>query len=81
VVVTKTKSSPRVDCYLCKDGADLVIVFGNLTIAKRGWSGTPQAKTWVPLIPGFHVRDVDDGKIIEVRFELVASDVTGVTIH
>src|SRR5215472_6414178 len=81
MVVTKTKSSAQLHCYLCRDGADLVIVLGNLAIAKRGRPGTPQAKTWVSLIPGFRVQDVDDGRIIEVRFEGVATEVIGVTIH
>jgi len=81
MVVTKTESSAQLHCYLCRDGADLVIVLGNLAIAKRGRPGTPQAKTWVSLIPGFRVQDMDDGRIIEVRFEVVATDVIGVTIH
>ena len=76
--MTKTESSAQLHCYLCRDGADLVIVLGNLAIAKRG---APQAKTWVSLVPGFRVQDVDDGRIIEVRFEVVATDVIGVTIH
>jgi len=52
-----------------------------LAIAKRGRAGTPQAKSWVPLVPGFHVQDVDDGKVIEVRFEVAVTDLPGATIH
>jgi hypothetical protein len=80
-MVPRTKSLPHPKCYLFRDGVDLVIVFGDLAIAKRGRAGTPQAKTWVPLVPGFHVQDVDDGKIIEVRFEVAVADLSEATIH
>jgi hypothetical protein len=36
-------------------------------IAKRGNPGTLQAKTWIPLEPGWQVFDADDGHAIEIR--------------
>jgi hypothetical protein len=38
-------------------GDDIFIVFDGLRIAKRGHPDTPQAKTWVPLEPGWRVLD------------------------
>jgi hypothetical protein len=45
---------------------DLFLVLDNVRIAKRGHYGTPQAKTWVPLLPGWEVRDIEGGEQIEV---------------
>ena len=39
------------------DGTDLYAVFQGVRIAKRGPKGTPQARTWISLQPGFRVRD------------------------
>ena len=39
------------------DGADLYAVFHGVRIAKRGAEGTPQARTWISLEPGYRVRD------------------------
>jgi hypothetical protein len=39
------------------DGTDLYAVFHGLRIAKRGAKGTPQARTWISLEPGYRVRD------------------------
>jgi hypothetical protein len=39
------------------DGTDLYAVFQGVRIAKRGAKGTPQARTWISLEPGFRVRD------------------------
>jgi hypothetical protein len=43
------------------DGTDFFIVFNGKQIAKRGHPGTPQAKTWVSLEPGFCVYDGEGG--------------------
>src|SRR5215471_16966784 len=40
---------------------DMFIVFDGKRIAKRGRPGTKQAGTWVPLEPGYMVRDVEEG--------------------
>ena len=39
------------------DGTDLYAVFHGMRIAKRGANGTPQARTWISLEPGYRVRD------------------------
>jgi hypothetical protein len=39
------------------DGTDLYVVFNGVRIAKRGAKGTPQARTWVSLEPGYRVLD------------------------
>ena len=39
------------------DGTDLYAVFHGVRIAKRGANGTPQARTWISLEPGYRVRD------------------------
>ena len=39
------------------DGTDLCIVFNGVLIAKRGAPGTPQARTWISLEPGYRVLD------------------------
>ena len=38
-------------------GTDLYAVFHGVRIAKRGANGTPQARTWISLEPGYRVRD------------------------
>lgn len=37
-------------------------------VAKRGHPGTPQAKTWVPVTPGWIVTDMSRN-IVEVAYE------------
>ena len=44
------------------DGSIFVVADG-IRIAKRGGPGTPQAKTWVSLEPGWKVFD-DDGMLV-----------------
>ncbi len=36
---------------------ELYILFGGVRIAKRGYPDSPQARTWIPLEPGFAVYD------------------------
>jgi hypothetical protein len=40
------------------DGVDLFIVENGVKIARRGYPGTPEARTWVPLVEGVFVRDI-----------------------
>lgn len=47
------------------DGKDIFVVFNGKRIAKRGHPGTPQARTWVSLEPGYEVTGID---VIEVTF-------------
>jgi hypothetical protein len=39
-----------------------------LKIARRGYSDTPEAGTWVPIEPGWEVKDVLGGDEIWVRY-------------
>ena len=50
------------------DGTDLFVLVDGVRIAKRGHPGTPQAKTWVSLEPGWVVRNSRNGKHIEVEY-------------
>ena len=43
---------------------DIFIYAGGVLIAKRGHKGTPQARTWVSLEPGWSVLDSSDGDLI-----------------
>jgi hypothetical protein len=56
------------------DGVDLFITVGGVKIAKRGQRGTPHAKVWIPLEPGWSVLDVDYPTKLEVRRD-------GVLVH
>ena len=49
-------------------GNDLCIVVDGVKIAKRGHPGTPQARTWISVEPGWTVRDLPRGQI-EIRYE------------
>jgi hypothetical protein len=42
-------------------------VIDEVKIAMRGEPGSPQAKTWVSLEPGYTVLDTDDGHIEIIR--------------
>lgn len=50
------------------DGEDIFVSVDGVKIAKRGSPGTPQAKTWVSLEPGWAVLDLGAGAI-EVRYD------------
>jgi hypothetical protein len=54
-------------CAMECTGDDLFIVFNGVRIAKRGYPDTPQAKTWVPLEPGWRVFDGASGDSIAVE--------------
>ena len=47
---------------------ELVVWFDGLCIARRGEKGTPYAKQWIPLEPGFTVEDEAGMKSIRVEF-------------
>jgi hypothetical protein len=57
---------PRPTIDVVADGTDIFIVRNGKRIAKRGRPGTQQAKTWIPLEPGFVVFDDPgtDGSIV-----------------
>lgn len=47
---------------ICTD-EDIFVEVDGVAIAKRGHKGTPQAKTWVSLEPGWAVRDISRNEI------------------
>jgi hypothetical protein len=46
------------------DGTNIFIVVEGVRIARRGSPGTPQARTWVSLEPGWEVLDGQGGTLI-----------------
>ena len=65
-----SKQTPMIE----GDGRDIFIVIDGVRIAKRGSPGTPQAKTWVSLEPGWSVLDIEGSREIEVTHD-------GVRVH
>jgi hypothetical protein len=43
------------ECIVEITKTDIYVVYDGVRIAKRGKPGTPQAKTWIPLEPGYAV--------------------------
>jgi hypothetical protein len=68
------KRKQRDTCVMECTGDDLFIVFNGVRIAKRGYPGTPQAKTWVSIEPGCRVLDGPD-------LDTIAVECGGVRIH
>jgi hypothetical protein len=64
----KTMRKAKVVCEMVGTTDDIFIVRNGVKIAKRGHPGTPQAKTWVSLEPGWRVLD---GKGPDGKPELV----------
>jgi hypothetical protein len=60
--MTKKMRGPT--CTFMSDGHDIFIIFDGVKIAKRGHPGTPQAKQWVSLEPGFTVHGGIDGPLV-----------------
>lgn len=56
---TKFQASRKVEIQ--GDRSGLFVIVDGVKIAKRGRPGTPYAKTWVSLEPGWVVRDFDEG--------------------
>jgi hypothetical protein len=50
------------------DGTTVYVVFNGKRIARRGYPGTPYAKQWVSLEPGYVVRDAKRGREIVVEY-------------
>ena len=48
------------ECIVEITKTDIYVVYDGVRIAKRGKPGTPQAKTWIPLEPGFAVHNTPD---------------------
>jgi hypothetical protein len=50
------------------DGRDVILSLDGVKIAKRGHAGTPYAKTWISLEPGFTVVDTPDLTAIDIMY-------------
>jgi hypothetical protein len=61
-----------------KAGGDLFVTLDGLRIAKRGHLGTPHAKKWIPLEPGYEVFDNDD--LTETEIHITSND-DGAKLH
>ena len=55
------------------DSNDMFVVADGVKIAKRGQPGTPQAKAWISLEPGWSVLDCEGG--VEVSYQASAARV------
>ena len=51
------------------DGKDIYVYVQGLPIAKRGHPNTPEARTWICLIPGYTVTSPDDHSAITVEID------------
>lgn len=47
------------DAELVGDGQDIFVVVDGVKVAKRGRPGTPQARAWIALEPGWRVTGTD----------------------
>jgi hypothetical protein len=56
-VMTKKKLP---ECVVEITKTEIYVVYDGIRIAQRGKPGTAQAKTWVPLEPGYVVYDAPD---------------------
>jgi hypothetical protein len=56
-VMTKKKVP---ECIVEITKTDIYVVCDGVRIAKRGKPGTPQAKTWIALEPGYAVHNTPD---------------------
>jgi hypothetical protein len=63
---TKRRLSPTAE--MVGDGQDIFIVVEGVRIAKRGHPGTPQAKSWISLEPGWTVMDSDYPNSLIIEF-------------
>jgi hypothetical protein len=54
---------------LMSDGKEIYVYCDGLRVAKRGHPNTPQAKTWITLVPGYTVISSGDHTIIEVAID------------
>ena len=70
------------ECKIETDGNDIFVIADGVTIAKRGHPGTPQAKTWIALEPGWTVRDCR-GPVVEDGGEGAAIEIEyhGARVH
>jgi hypothetical protein len=67
---THVLSNPEggAELLMVSEENDLFIYRNGRPIAKRGHPGTPQARTWISLEPGWEVLDSDDGDSISLTY-------------
>jgi hypothetical protein len=58
-------SAPPTECELVFDGVDMFFAIDGQHMAKRGHPETPQARQWIPLVPGFEMHDNLYGRILD----------------
>jgi hypothetical protein len=59
---------PQPPVKIVRDRNNLFVVANGVKIAKRGHPGTPQAKTWIILEPGWSVEDMGNYDGISVQY-------------
>jgi hypothetical protein len=59
------------ECVLECTGDDIFVVVNDVRIARRGYPGTPQAKTWVSLESGYKVLDGPGRNSIAIEYSRV----------
>jgi hypothetical protein len=69
-----TSTAEHFDLQIICDGHDIFVILPDgLRIARRGYPGTAQARTWVPLEPGWSVVDTADGGGNEIEYKAVGT--------
>ena len=58
---------PKFD--IVPDGRELYLLVEGVRIAKRGQPGSPQARTWISLEPGWQATDIVYPTEIEIIFD------------
>ena len=61
----KRERGPALEFVGSSEG--VFIIFDGVRIARRGYPGTPQAKIWVSLEPGWRVLDAHRGQSIVIE--------------
>ena len=49
---------------IARSHKDVFVVVDGIRVARRGYPGTPEARTWVSVEPGWQVLDSDEGIIV-----------------
>jgi hypothetical protein len=58
---TRTRTKEKLpECIVQVTETDIYVIYDGVRIAERGKPGTPQAKTWISLEPGYVVYDTPD---------------------
>jgi hypothetical protein len=49
---------------ITKSSKDVFVEVDGIRVARRGYPGSPEARTWVSVEPGWQVLDSDEGIIV-----------------